>query len=233
MVKGVYEIFGVEKPLIGMIHLAGRDLDERVKRGLSEIELLEEVGFNGVIIEDFHGTPDDVYECLAESSKRGFNIVRGINILRKQYASLEWADKFGARFVQFDSVLSNTLQVERYNLERSTYPSIAVLGGARFKYQPSTEKSLEEDLEEAMERCDVIVTTGDGTGIETPLDKLKSFREVLGDFPLVVGAGVNRYNIKDQMEICDGAIIGSALKPNSNTRAGIKKEYAEDLINRI
>ena len=63
-----------------------------------------------------------------------------------------------------------------------------------------------------MERADAIVVTGEGTGKETPLDKIKRFREKIGDFPLVVGAGVDSYNVMGQLKIADGAIIGSYFK---------------------
>ena len=52
-------VFQLEKPIIGMIHLAGRDSSEKVERALDEIVIYEEEGLDGVIIEDYHGSPDD------------------------------------------------------------------------------------------------------------------------------------------------------------------------------
>ena len=64
----------------------------------------------------------------------------------------------------------------------------AVLGGVCFKYQPvCSGRTLEEDLQLGMQRCDAIVVTGEDTGRPTPPDKLYAFREIVGDFPLVVG----------------------------------------------
>ena len=89
----------------------------------------------------------------------------------------------------------------------------AVLGGVRFKYQPVLSgRSEAEDLRLAMDRCDAIVATGDGTGKATPLDKLCRFRRLIGDFPLVVGAGVTAETVGESLQVCDGAIVGSWFK---------------------
>lgn len=63
-----------------------------------------------------------------------------------------------------------------------------------------------------MERCDAIVVTGEGTGISTDLDKIKTFRTVLGDFPLIVGAGMTEGNVVEQLALADGGIVGSWFK---------------------
>jgi predicted TIM-barrel enzyme len=71
--------------------------------------------------------------------------------------------------------------------------------------------------------------TGKGTGYETPLGKIKEFRRFLGDFPLIIGAGVNESNFAEQLSIADACIIGSYFK-NGNTRDLIIKEKVKKLI---
>ena len=42
-----------------------------------------------------------------------------------------------------------------------------------------------------MQRCDAIVVTGEGTGMNTSIgENPGSSRDLMGDFPLVVGAGL-------------------------------------------
>lgn len=221
MQNSLVNLFGVSKPLIGMIHLAGESSVERIDRAQEELAILNATGFSGAIIEDYHGSPRDVYECLKASSLMKLDIVRGVNVLQDPYIGFEWASKFGARFVQFDSVLFNQLDVEGYRRQRQAYPEIYVFGGVRFKYKLPTGNSLDSDLEEGKERCDAIVTTGEGTGIETPIEKLRLFKSRLGDFPLIVGAGVTAKNISDQLIIADGAIIGTNTKYEENTKSAI------------
>jgi len=60
-------------------------------------------------------------------------------------------------------------------------------------------RSLEAGLKLCMERCDVIVVTGAGTGISTDLEKTKTFRAFLGEFSLIVDAGMTAETEKEQL----------------------------------
>ncbi|MBS3093167.1 membrane biogenesis protein [Candidatus Pacearchaeota archaeon] len=223
------EVFTIKKPIIGMIHLAGKDKADRMRRALYELDLYEKEGVDGAIIEDYHGSVEDVYDVLKESNTKGFKIIRGVNVLSDPYSSFSLAQEFGARFVQFDSVQSGHIDSRKYDRLRNQYKDIVVLGGVRFKYTSSTGDSLEEDINDGRNRCDAVVTTGDGTGIETPLQKLKDFKSILEKFPFIVGAGVTKENVYQQLMIADGAIIGSYFK-NSYTMNKIDRERVRSLM---
>jgi len=143
-----------EKPIIGMIHLAGENRSEKVSRAMKEMEIYQRGGVNGAIIEDYHGDFKDVLNTLRQSSTEGFDLVRGVNILKEPYSSFELAFKFGARFVQLDSVQTQDLDIRQYNLEREAFSNILVLGGVDFKHTQPTGNPLEVDLADAMPRCD-------------------------------------------------------------------------------
>ncbi|MCX6750225.1 MAG: membrane biogenesis protein [Candidatus Pacearchaeota archaeon] len=223
------KIFG-NKPIIGMIHLAGEDKKEKIQRALEELSIYEQERVDGAIIEDYHGGMYDVYDTLKEAQKQNYKIILGVNNLRNPYLGLDWADEFGAKFVQFDSVQSNSLSQKYHKIKRKEHPNILILGGVRFKYTNTSENSLEKDLKEGMSRCDAIVTTGEGTGIETPVEKLKTFKNYLKEFPLIVGAGVNAKNAYEQLQIADGAIVGSSFKPNKDTRLPVDKYLIRELM---
>ncbi|MDP2926180.1 MAG: BtpA/SgcQ family protein [Nanoarchaeota archaeon] len=230
MKNNLNSIFQISKPIIGMIHLAGNDQRDRVKRALEELAIYQEEEVNGAIIEDYHGTSQDVYETLRESLTKGLKIVRGVNVLRNPYSAFKLAFDFEARFIQFDSVQTPDLDLELYNRLRKEYPAIAVLGGVGFKYISPTGNPLEIDLAEGKSRCEAIVTTGSGTGIETPVEKLREYKRLLKEFPLIVGAGVNLDNVLEQLQICEGAIVGSYFKPNGNTHLPIDRKRVKDLM---
>ncbi len=212
-----------------MIHLAGGSSNEKIRRALEELAIYLQEGVNGAIVEDYHGTFEDIEETLRQAQGK-FNISLGVNVLRNPYSGFGLAQRYGARFVQFDSVQTPDLNLELYDRMRAEFPSVVVLGGVGFKYTPPTGNPLEVDLREGKSRCEAIVTTGDGTGIETPLDKLKQYKRLLGEFPLIVGAGVNLKNVHGQLSIADGAIIGSYFKPDGNTRLPIDRQKVRDLM---
>lgn len=224
------ELFKENKPIIGMIHLAGKSRDEKVTRALEELAIYEQEEVSGAIIEDYHGSPENVQEVLEKSRGIFGKIVRGVNLLSNPYLGFKLAQDYGAGFVQFDSVQTPNLNLKLYNLMKREFPNIAVLGGVGFKYIPQTGNPLEIDLKEGQSRCEAIVTTGDGTGIETPVDKLRRYKELLGKFPLIVGAGVNLVNTYEQLMIVDGAIIGSYFKPNGNTQLPIERSNIQNIM---
>jgi hypothetical protein len=167
---------------------------------------------------------------LKEVQKSNFNILLGVNNLGNPYSSFH-SKSLGVKFIQFDSVQTQDLHLEIYNLSREKYSDMIVLGGVGFKYTKPTGNSLEKDLEEGMSRCDAIVTTGTGTGIGTPMEKLIEYKKILKDFPLIVGAGVDVKNVYEQLQIADGAIVGSSFKPNKNTRFPVDRYLVRELIN--
>jgi len=214
-----HKVFG-PKPILGMIHLAG---DEPVKRALEEIEIFENEGVDGAIVENYHGTIEDVLKTLHVLKKRENQLVIGLNVLPNEYQlALPWAFKFGAKFIQLDYVsgryVEGELPSEDYARVKTLFPDIIVLGGAHPKYfTPVVGSNLEEDLKLGMQRAEAIVVTDQGTGIETPLDKIMYFRKVLGPHLLIVGAGLTPENAYEQLIIGNGAIVGTTLKSDNDT----------------
>jgi len=208
----------LKKSIIGMIHLSGNN---PVERALEEIKIYEEEGLHGIIIENYHGTTDDIIETLQCVDTK---MKVGINILPNNYdEALLNASFYKADFIQLDHISgtyrkNTTLDKEDYLKYRNKYKDISVFGGVWPKYyEPIAGSSLEDDLNNGKLLCDAIVVTGKGTGKSTPLDKIIKFREVLKDFPLIIGACLNIDNVSEQMKYADGAIVGSAFKPNGDT----------------
>ncbi len=223
-----YEMFGDKPPIIGMIHLAG---DDPVDRAIREIGIYEQEGIDAIIVENYHGSIFDVERTLKAIKERGTKLVVGVNILPNEYmAALDMADRYGARFIQQDHVAGSyhqgELNAKLYERCREKYPDIVVLGGVWPKYYtPIQGSDLELDLKEGMERADAIVVTGEGTGIETSIEKILQFKEIIDDFPLIVGAGVTPNNAHEQLENTDGVIVGSSLKPFNQTDLMANRQY--------
>ena len=239
MESNFYDVSPRKKLLIGMLHLAGKDHLERVDRAIEEMTIYREEGFDGAIVEDFHGELQDVISVLSKANDFELNkgpFAVGVNVLNDPFIAFELADKYGATFIQFDTIQASPRDEnnpKRFNEKlymslRKKFPEICILGGVRFKYIPKTGRSLEDDIADGMYKADAIVTTGEGTGIETPTQKLRDFRKIMGTFPLIDGAGVNDRNIREQMSIVNGTIVGSYLK-DGDTQAKVKRERVKKL----
>ncbi|GGK02347.1 membrane complex biogenesis protein, BtpA family [Lentibacillus kapialis] len=215
------DLFKVEKPILAMLHLKGDDSDERVTIAKHEIDKLIENGVDGVIVENYFGDVADVEAVLKYINENRSHIIYGVNVLRNDNKAFELANHYNANFIQLDSVAGHlneeddkrfNAQIKRLRESSSAY----VLGGVRFKYQPYLSgRPLEEDLSIGKKRCDGIVVTGSGTGVETDNKKIEEFRTIIGpDFPLVVGAGLTKENCMAKLSVADAGIVGSYLKEN-------------------
>ncbi len=227
------EKFGL-LPIFGMIHLAG---DNPVRRALDDITLFEEEGLSGAIIENYHGSVDDVVKTLKENAKSDMKISIGINILPNEFQrAFHLANCYGANFIQLDHVAGTytngkAFDFALYDLCRKKNPQVSVFGGVWPKYYtPITGSNLEMDLQTGMERADAIVVTGAGTGKETPLEKITHFRSGIGNHPLIIGAGLTPENARQQLLLADGAIVGTALKVGNETSNPIDRFKVRDLM---
>ncbi|MBT4824805.1 membrane biogenesis protein [Candidatus Woesearchaeota archaeon] len=226
------EIFG-KIPILGMIHLAGSN---PIKRALEEIAIFEEEGVDGVIVENYHGSIQNIHSTLRETHNRKPNLVVGVNVLLNEFHySLALASEFGADFVQLDHIAGTysrgSLNFEAYEKVKEMFSSTVVLGGVWPKYyDPIEGSSLEEDLKIGMQRAEAIVVTGQGTGKETPLDKIRKFREIIGDHPLIVGAGLTPENAYEQLCLSNGAIVGTCFKVDDKTYNPLDRQKIKDFM---
>lgn len=241
MANAFLSLFQSKKPVFAMLHLKGDTPEEKVAIAKKETALYYDNGVDAVIVEDYFGRKNEVETVLQWLQKEHPDKVYGINVLDNFHKSFEWAVLYGAKFIQIDSVAGHlppgpldaayAAMVAAY---RAAAP-VFVLGGVRFKYQPVLSgRSLEEDLKLGMQRCDAMVVTGEGTGMDTDDAKISEFRRVLGpDFPLVVGAGTTPQNAAEKLSLADAAIVGSTFKDTGKDTGDVSAEKVKAFITAV
>lgn len=168
------ELFPNKKAVIAMLHLKGgttADIQERAKR---EISIFYQNGVDAVLVENYFGSTDDCRWALKYLKENYPDRIYGVNILGDTESAFSMANTYGAKFVQIDSVCRHLRPhwepafVKNLDTLRSNSQAL-VFGGVRFKYQPiQSGRTVEEDLRIGMTRCDAVVVTGAGTGLDTP-----------------------------------------------------------------
>ncbi len=239
MSKNIKEIFGTEKPIIGMLHLKGESDKEILDITEKELKILLENGVDCVLVENYFGSPQQAEMVLKYVSETYPDICYGINLLHDDALGFQLAEKYRAKFIQLDSVAGHLSPEddEKFGAfmdEMRKNSRVFVLGGVRFKYQPyKSGRRLDEDLAIGMKRCDAIVVTGDATGQETDLSKICTFRNMIGEFPLFVGAGMTSENVEEQMGIADGAIVGSYFKDTYKDTGNICADHVKKFMDEV
>ncbi len=230
-----HNLFPQRKAIIGMLHLSG---NHPVERALEELTIYEEEGLAGAIVENYHNTPYAV-ECVLEAIKRRkSSIAIGVNILPNRFPlAYDLAKEHGASFIQMDYIAGKyeegALPINMYNPIRDNNPEIVVLGGVWPKYyHPLPTSNMQEDIRTGKSRADALVVTGAGTGKETPMEKILTFRKHIGEnYPLIIGAGLTPENVKEQLRYAQGAIVGSTFKPEGDTQRTVDPTLVRQFMN--
>lgn len=236
--KRFVELFKGQKPLIGMIHANHTNDCSVLELAQKEIEVYLKYGIYP-LIENYFGSTEDCEDILAWMQKEHPDAIYGVNILGNYPEAFRLAKEYGASFIQIDSVCGHLMpkdddEYAEQLLRLRMDSDVVLLGGVRFKYQPVLSgRSLEEDLKLGAERCDAIVCTGGGTGQPTPFDKVREFKSVLNDFPVIVGAGVTIDTIGETFDLADGAIVGSWFKERHRDCFNVNEEYVKQMVRNI
>ena len=232
------EVFGDKKPVIGMIHTNDSAELPTLELAQMEIEIYLRYGVYP-LIENYFGSANDCEKVLDWLHVAHPDATYGVNILGDYYRAMELANKYGAKFIQIDSICGHLKPkddeeyAEKLAYNRKNCDAI-ILGGVRFKYQAvRSGRTQKEDWLIGKERCDAIVCTGEGTGKATPFKKVDEFKSVLGDFPVIVGAGVTLDTAKETFEKADGAIIGSWFKDGHKDVNNVNEENVRKIVNAI
>ncbi|MBR5981323.1 MAG: membrane biogenesis protein [Firmicutes bacterium] len=237
--KAFKDVFKTAKPVIGVLHLKGNseeDIHERAKR---EIAAYLEGGVDGILAEDYFGPYPQLEWVLNYLLQHRPAVPVGVNCLNFDSLNYRLAREYGCDFLQLDSVVGHVKPRDEASLDaffglENPKTDALVLGGVRFKYQPVlSEKSLAEDVQTAKQRCGAICVTGDGTGQQTPLEKLKEFRALAGDFPLVICSGLTADNCTEQLQIADGAVVGSFFKDTGRDTGDVDVSKVRALMKKV
>lgn len=247
--------------LIGMVHTLplpgtmnyGGSIDAIVNKAVSDAKMLEDAGFDAVLVEPTLDRPMGMKRGTLQISamsvicgavRRAVSIPMGVSFMTPDCHDLFCIAKAsGADFVRI-SVFVDKVRFPVGIVEpcanrvwevRRDYGmrEIAVLADIQVKHAEMVypQVTLEQSAYLAeVQGADAIVVTGTHTGEETPIDTIRRVRKIV-KIPVVAGSGVAAVNVKTQMEQAHGFIVGSSIKENGNLAAPVDPELAKELVN--
>jgi len=250
-----------DNALVAVIHLpalpgsAGNtlSLDEIVQQVHGEAGILQDLGFDALLVENFGDVPFRatvvephtvamMSQCLAALGSTKIPI--GVNVLRNDpLAALAIAAATWAQFIRvnvhtgvyatdqgtIEGRAEETLQYrQRLGLE------VAIFADVHIKHaQPLSQPDIALAAEETAFRggADAIVVSGSTTGRPAELADLKRVREAVSDRPVYVGSGVTPDNVQQYLELSDGVLVGSCLQAGGVAGNLLDPKLAETFIN--
>ena len=250
------------KKIIGMVHLLplpgcpnfDGDIEAIEARALEDAKNLKEAGVSGFIIENFGDVPYDnsisleaytVMSNIVAKIKSEVSLPFGINVQFNCFKE-EWALAYAndADFVRIEAYVEKRFssygesdpcaaQIQRL---KKQYPCksliFADVNGKHTYGVPGI--SIEDAIHDAIEAmADAVIVTGKFTGQNPSIEDIKKLRSCFGDFPIIIGSGVNADNVNEYLEYADGVIVGSSLKVDGIVTNKIDLVRAKNFMSKI
>lgn len=254
------EVFGREKPLIAMIHLAGlpgspgaQPIEEVLSQARVEAEILAGLGFDGLLIENYGDLPfrpGRAEEHTIAAMTLAARVIAGtvwvpfgINVLRNDpISALAIAHLVGGKFIRVN-VHTGVRATDQGVIEGRAHETLRyreqigsdalIFADVAVKHStPLDDLSLEQSARETAYRglADALIVTGPATGEKTSPEDLGSVRRAVPDRPLLVGSGARRDNIRAILDLADGVIVGSELKEDGRPERPVDPARAERFL---
>ena len=250
------------KTVIGMVHCKplpttvgfNGDYQEIIDIAVEDAKTLEKAGVDGIIVENMGDTPFSALlnkaqlaalSVAAYAVKEAVKIPVGVDAAFNDCESgFAIAGMIGADFVRVpvfvDRVLFTDGVIEPCAKKCMEYRKslglehIKILADIQVKHAHMILPgiTIEQSAKDAANGADAIIVTGSQVGEETPIEMIDRVKKVV-NIPVIAGSGVNDTNIKDQLNIADGAIIGSGFKVNGKIENPISYELTKKVMDAL
>jgi membrane complex biogenesis BtpA family protein len=252
------KVFGKDKNiLIGMIHLPPllsiqgfSGMQNAIAKALADLTALQKAGFDAVLIENDNDKPHTEFANSAQVASftaiatevcKQATIPVGVQMMLNDWkASFEIAKVVGAVFTRLDVFVDhitcewceiNPTPAKIMAYKNKIYLELLLLADIQVKYKKMVKpRPLTASAKLAIKHgADALVITGTATGVETPIEKLQEVRKAYPHIPLFVGAGVSAKNVKEQLAIANGAIVGTSIKTQERIDVRKAKVLAKEI----
>jgi membrane complex biogenesis BtpA family protein len=239
----IKEIFGVEKPIIAMVHfdaLPGdpyyqkeKGIEWVIEKAKFDLQALQNGGIDAVMFSNEKSLPylTEVEPittiCMARiigELKGILKIPYGVNVLWDPVASIDLAVASGAAFVReiFTGAYASDFGIWNTNCGKTIRHQRAIAGEnvkLFFNIVPEAASYISPREISDIARStvfnalpDALCVSGLIAGSETSKDLLGYVKAAVPDTPVFANTGVSLSNMKTQLKIADGAIVGTAFK---------------------
>lgn len=208
-----------------------------IGKALGDLHALESGGVDGVLVENEGDRPHRV-EASSETVAVMTRVTRELVLAAKQVfvgieillndpeASLAVALAAGARFIRTDYFVDPMERPEHGGPMRIAPEAlmsfrhrvgadhVLVLADVQVKYaRMLVNRSLATSARLAREKgADAVIVTGGITGQPPKRGDVEEAKHGSGDWPVLIGSGLDVDNAKELLSVADGGVIGTSLK---------------------
>lgn len=219
----------------------------------ADARVLEESGFDAVIVENFGDAPfyaDTVPAVTVAAMTRSVadvagavSIPVGVNVLRNDALSaLAIAAATGAAFVRVN-VLSGVMTTDQgmitgraadvMRLRRNLGLDVAVYADVMVKHAvPPAGMTIEAATADTVHRglADAVIVSGEATGAKPDRDMIRRATTAAAGKPILIGSGATEATVAELLEVATGVIVGTDLKVDGVTTNAVDPSRAAAFV---
>lgn len=244
-----------KKRVIGMIHLLPLpanaayqgNKEDIIHRAIEDAETLISGGVDAIALENFSDWPQYSTEiplesyslmlAIAAKIKTFCKIPFGVNIEMNAYKQ-EWAMAYAldADFIRLEAFVDNRAgsfgfieacstplakQMKDFPAKTMLFADVHTAETYGCPEIPIKEAALNAINHDA----NAIILTENDASKRISVEDVKTVRNAVGDFPLIIGAGVKADNVLSYFEYADAVIVGRGFKQEEKVDLNLVKEF--------
>lgn len=261
MVSKFHSVFGVRKPVIGMVHLGalpGTPLFDPafdlLSAARSDLIALQTAGFDAIMFGNENDRPYEftvdpastaTMAALIGQLRSEITVPFGVNVLWDPMSTIALGAATGAAFVReiFTGTYASDMGVWAPDAGRAMrYRDRLGRSDMAMLYNVSAEFACSLDQRSLADRArsavfssipDAVLVSGQITGEAAALSDLEAVKSVLPDTPVLANTGVKHETVEDVLNVADGCIVGSSLKVDGDTWKPVDPDRAADFMDRV
>jgi membrane complex biogenesis BtpA family protein len=240
------------RPLPGSSIYDGTGLEPIIRHALEEAKILLDNGVNGLNIENYFDlsySPDVAptetvasMAIIANEIRKAFpKAVLGLCVLADPIAGLAIAHAIHAQFIRATFFTEASVDVSGLVIRRPhdilryrkfLDPSIKIFADVQIKHSaPLARRPIEESAYDAAYfLADAVIISGKHTGFPTNIEDVKKVREVLPDYPILIGSGIKNQDAPELFKYASGAFAGTTFKKDGSTDNSVDPSRVHDFM---
>ncbi len=228
-------------------------LGDIIERAAREAVLLQDAGFDAVVVENFGDAPfhattvePHTIASMAQCVRAAVGACRVpvcVNVLRNDaIAALAVAATAGAQAIRVnvhmgvsatDQGMIEGRAAETLQYRQRLGADVAIWADVHVKHaQPISQPDIALAAEELVDRgrADAVIVSGSTTGRSADLDDLRRVKGAVPHCPVFVGSGVTAKIVREFLELCDGVIVGSDLKRDGKANNSLDADRVKRFV---
>ena len=256
------EMFGVEKPIIALLHLHGLpgdplycgDMDMVYNQARQDLIALQEGGVDGILIANEFSLPYQLKVDMVTVGAMGYLVGKlkdkikvpfGVNVVLNPLASLELAASTGASFIRSaftgaymgENGIVNTNVAETVRRKKELgLDHLKML----YKVNPEsdayiTPRDTKTIVKSIIFNCapDALCVSGASAGSETSTDVIAEVHSVAGNIPVFCNTGCNIETVQEKLSNSDGACVGTTFKVDGKFENNVDPERVVKFMEKV